>query len=143
MTQEPQVAQYRSTRSQRHAESALARITAVVAWSDEQKDAKDASKLRKEYKARADGFPVLVMQAGLAQAVGFMRAKSADKPAYGRYLDDLAAVIGGLADGAALHHRAIHGQLPAYRQLTREVLAAAGWLKRFGQVYLSDKGGQP
>lgn len=170
------------TRSQRHAEAALAKIKALLA--------PNASAIeRKEYKTRADNFPVMVMQAGLAQAVGFMRAKagehvsngaiskaveeaagrpvddneaaadaspsatrkSADadadagkaarKAAYRRYLDDLAIVV-GLADGEALLERAIKDTLPDYRRLTREALAAASWLKRFGQAYLSGSGGE-
>ncbi len=121
------------TRSQRQAEAALAAIQAIR---------KEAEKERKEYKARADNFPVLVLQAGLAQAVGFMRAKAAKSTAYQRYLSDLAAML-GLAGGEALQQRAIDAELRDYRQLTRETLAAAAWLKRFGQAYLGEKGGQP
>lgn len=127
MTQDPR------TRSQRQAEAALAAIQAIR---------KEAEKERKEYKARADNFPVLVLQAGLAQAVGFMRAKAAKSTAYQRYLSDLAAML-GLAGGEALQQRAIDAELRDYRQLTRETLAAAAWLKRFGQAYLGEKGGQP
>lgn len=116
------------TRSQRHAEKALACINAIKGEKD----------LRDDYKSRADGFPVMVMQAGLAQALGFMQAKQKDKPAYGRYLDDLAGVL-GKADGQALLACAIAAERPEYRQMTREVLAIAGWFKRFGQAYLSEK----
>ncbi len=119
------------TRSQRQAEKALAAIEALRTAP---------KKERKEYKARADNFPVLVLQAGLAQAVGFMRAKAAKSAAYQSYLDDLARIL-ELASGEALQQRAIDVPLPDYRQLTRETLAAAGWLKRFGQAYLSDKEG--
>lgn len=82
------------------------------------------------------------MQAGLAQALGFLRAKAGDagggENAYRRYLNDLAAVVGA-TDGEALQQQAIAAPLPAYRQLTRQVLAAAGWLKRFGQAYLGPR----
>ncbi|HRI93943.1 MAG TPA: type III-B CRISPR module-associated protein Cmr5, partial [Accumulibacter sp.] len=94
------------TRSQRHAEAALARIRSV--------ETNASATERKEYKTRADNFPVMVMQAGLAQAVGFMRAKAGGKDAYGRYLDDLATVV-GLASGEALQARAIKARLPEYR----------------------------
>lgn len=127
----------RSTRAQRQAAGALAAIQAI-----RDKPPKE----RKEYKARADNFPVLVLQAGLAQAVGFMRAKAANSDrggeAYKRYLGDLAGIL-GLPGGEALQQRAIDAGLPDYRQLTRDTLAAAGWLKRFGQAYLSDKEGTP
>ncbi|MBN8456019.1 type III-B CRISPR module-associated protein Cmr5 [Accumulibacter sp.] len=121
------------TRSQRQAEAALAAVQAIREWPPKE---------RKEYKARADNFPVLVLQAGLAQAVGFMRAKAAKSKAYERYLGDLAGIL-GMAGGDALQQRAIDAGLPDYRQLTRDTLAAAGWLKRFGQAYLSDKEGTP
>ncbi len=124
MTQEPR------TRAQRQAEAALAVI---------QSRRSAPEKERKEYKARADSFPVLVLQSGLAQAVGFMLAKAAKSVAYERYLNDLATML-GFADGAALQQRAISAELRDYRQLTREALAAASWLKRFGQAYLAEKG---
>jgi len=118
------------TRSQRQAEAALAAIQAIRT---------EAEKERKEYKTRADNFPVLVLQAGLAQAIGFMRAKAAKSAAYQLYLTDLAGML-GLAGGEALQQRAIAADLRDYRQLTRETLAAAAWLKRFGQAYLGEKG---
>lgn len=128
MTQEPR------TRAQRQAEAALAAIQARRSAPEKE---------RKEYKARADSFPVLVLQSGLAQAVGFMLAKALAKApksaAYQRYLNDLATML-GFADGAALQQRAIGAELRDYRQLTREALAAASWLKRFGQAYLAEKG---
>lgn len=119
------------SRSQRYAEQALKKI------KDVQADERD------EYKARADGFPVMVMQAGLAQAAGFMIAQGAEKPVYRRYFDDLAAVLGA-SDGKALQDMIIGAELPEYRRLTRQALAVATWFKRFGQAYLSDKtGGRP
>jgi len=119
------------TRAQRQAEAALAKVDAIRA----------DDKLRDDYKSRADSFPVMVMQAGLAQAVGFMQAKRNDKQAYGRYIDDLAAVL-GQHDGAVLQKTAISAPLPEYRRLTRETLAVAGWFKRFGQAYLGAKANQ-
>ena len=118
------------TRAQRQAEDALACVKRVAPAD------------RKEYKGRADGFPVMVLQAGLAQAVGFMLAKAKDKAGartpYGRYLDDLAAVISGVG-GEAFQQKVVQAPLPEYRRLTRETLAVAGWFKRFGQAYLAEK----
>ncbi|MHB1592308.1 MAG: type III-B CRISPR module-associated protein Cmr5 [Sulfuricella sp.] len=120
-------------RTQRYAEAALARIDVV-------KNDKD---LRGEYKSRADNLPVMVMQAGLAQALGFLLAKSKGDVTtpYGRYLADLAIVLqaggaGSFASGEALQHHVIKAPLSEYRRLTRETLAAAGWLKRFCQAYI-------
>lgn len=121
------------TRSQRYAVAALACVEQVVAQPG----------LREEYKSSADGFPVMVMQAGLAQALGFLLAKSACRldNGYGRYLHDLAAVLraGGATtadSGEALHQTAIHAALADYRRLTREALAAAAWLKRMAQAHI-------
>lgn len=121
------------TRSQRYAAAALACVGQVAAMPA----------LREEYKSRADGFPVMVMQAGLAQALGFLLAKSGRSldNGYGRYLHDLAAVLraGGATtagSGEALHGAAIHAALAEYRLLTREALAAAAWLKRMAQAHI-------
>ncbi len=125
------------TRSQRYAGEALARINAI----------KNNENLRDEYKSRADSFSVMVMQAGLAQGLGFLSAKSKNNTdnGYGRYLQDLAAVLkaGGAAtanSGEQLQQNAIAANLAEYRLLTRETLAAAGWLKRFGQAYIKKDG---
>ena len=121
------------TRSQNYAREALDRIDAI----------KGNAKLRDEYKSRADGFPVMVMQAGLAQGLGFLLAKSGNKTdnGYGLYLQDLAAVLKAgnatpAATGEALQRASIGANLADYRLLTRETLAAAGWLKRFAQAYI-------
>jgi CRISPR-associated protein Cmr5 len=133
------------TRSQHYAAEALTRINAIK---------KDVN-LRDEYKSRADSFSVMVMQAGLAQGLGFLLAKSKNQTdnGYGRYLQDLAAVLkAGKASqagsGGQLQESAIHASLADYRLLTRETLAAAGWLKRFAQAYIKKddeigKGVQP
>lgn len=110
------------TRGQRMAGVALARVEAVAGNTG----------LRKEYKTRALGFPALVMQSGLAQAVGFLRAKGNNG-----YLDDLAAVM-TKKDAAGLHATIIHAPMLDYRFLTREALDAAGWIKRFSQTLLHD-----
>jgi CRISPR-associated protein Cmr5 len=120
-------------RSQRYAKAALTSIENI----------KDKEKLRDEYKSRADSFPVMVMQAGLAQSLGFLQARSEGKTdnGYGLYLHDLAAVLkAGDATstntGKDLQLSAINATLTEYRLLTRETLAAAGWLKRFAQAYI-------
>jgi len=83
-----------------------------------------------EYKARADSFPTFVMQAGLAQAVGFLKAKG---EVYKKYLNDLALVLGKEND-QAFYREVIQAERVEYRLLTRKALAAAGWLKRMAQA---------
>lgn len=119
------------TRSQRLAGAALRKVEAV---------ATDAV-LRPKYRTRAMSFPAMVMQAGLVQSVGFLRAKSngKDDNEFGRYLLDLAQVLDEQQDAKRLHERAVAiDDLREYRLLTREVVDAAGWLKRFAQTLLKD-----
>lgn len=127
----------RHTRTQRYAAAALERIDAI----------KNDANLRDEYKSRADGFPVMVMQAGLTQGLGFLFAKSNNQTnnGYGRYLQDLAAVLAAgqattAQNGEQLQQSALTLRLADYRLLTRETLAAAGWLKRFAQAYIKKAG---
>lgn len=115
------------TRTQHYAEESLKKINAIKNQD-----------IAKEYKSRSDNFPVMVMQSGLAQAVGFMLAKGAKDAAYSQYLNDLSSVMGA-ADGKAFLAHIINAPLPEYRRLTRETLNVAGWFKQFGQAYLSDK----
>ena len=128
------------TRSQRYAAKALECVDAIKAREAE----------RDEWKSRADSFPVMVLQTGLAQAIGFLRAKSLggkDK-GYKPYLADLVAVLnaGGATPaqtGEEFQKSVIVLDLASYRQLTRETLTAAGWLKRFGQAYIDKKKPDP
>lgn len=121
-------AQLRQTRAQRMARVALDCVRPVA-------DGKFAG----DYKPRAMGFPAHVLQSGLAQAVGFVAAKSGGKRdnAYGLYLDHLAKVT-GRDSGEALLKDAVNTNLAGYRLLTREVLDASSWLKRFTQTLVKD-----
>lgn len=117
------------TRGQRMASIALEKV---------EQAAKDTP-IRKDYKTRAMGFPALVMQSGLAQAIGFLRSKSGTPSnAYARYLADLAVVMGKV-DAKTLHEAVIQAPIPDYRYLTRDALDAAAWLKRFAQTLLTDQ----
>lgn len=112
------------TRSQRYATAAYGKVT------DLKKAAQGDDHLRKEYGALALSFPVLVLQAGLAQACGFVLAKQ--RPAQLCYLDDLATVLGE-DGGRRLHEKVIASDLSTYQHLTRCTLDAAGWFKRYAQ----------
>lgn len=95
-----------------------------------------------EYGTRANSFPTMIIQAGLAQALGFLRAKSGtDNPlsrAYFRYYDDLVSLarvsVTDLPEGRdAFYERVISAELGEYRRLTQAVLDGAVWLKRIYQ----------
>lgn len=113
------------TRSQEWAQEAYQRVEAA------------ASKGGGEYKDMALRFPVLVHQAGLAQALAFVHSRG--KEEHRRFADDLAQVLGyrGLED---LAKAAREAELLAYLRLTREVLQVAEWFKRFAQALIQEEG---
>ncbi|MDP2361401.1 MAG: type III-B CRISPR module-associated protein Cmr5 [bacterium] len=122
-------------RQSRVAEEALQRVKDVAGKS-----------IAKDYRSRADNFPTLVAQSGLAQALGFLKAKTGDrkKPlqqAYGAYHEDLRRVMcaGWPAAGStvdALFERVVAADLATYQLYTKQALDAALWLKRMSQAYL-------
>lgn len=123
------------SRSQRLAKQAHERITDLKAHRPE---------LVKEYKSRADGFAVLVMRSGLAQALGFLKAKSMDSngtlgQAYQRYRDDVALLANDSnITGDAFHLEVLSLSLPEYRLATQRTLEAAMALKRMGQALIKE-----
>lgn len=110
-------------RTQQYAKAAFPRIEKIAAKAE----------LKKEYGSVALSFPVMVLTAGLAQATGFLRAKG--KSHHNAYLNDLAEVL-GVRDGEQLHKDVIRCDAQEYQQLTRNVLDAAGWMKRYAQALL-------
>ena len=84
--------------------------------------------------------PNLIHASGLAQALTFLLAREQET---GKdYLNALDAVLHGAdakhpADGAALQKLAVETlDLSAYMALTRDVMAAAVWLRRFAKTEL-------
>lgn len=89
----------------------------------------------REYKDMALKFPVLVRQAGLAQALAFVESRG--KGAHKAFGEDLAQVLGHESLGR-LGQKAREAELLEYLRLTREVLGAAEWFKRFAQALIQD-----
>jgi len=112
------------TKAQRWAEDAYNRVKARV----------QAGKAEK-YKDMALKFPVLVRQAGLSQALAFVASRGEE--AHKQLVEDLARTLGreGLA---SLAEEARKAELLAYLRLTREVLGAAEWYKRFAQALIKE-----
>ena len=85
-----------------------------------------------EYSSFALAFPSLVHSCGLAQALAFAQAKGrAD------YLSDLENVLGedmGENGGGDLCTRSRESELMEYTRLSRRVLAASSWIKRYCQA---------
>ena len=97
----------------------------------------------KEYKSRMNGFAVMVMQSGLAQASGFYLGKGSGHQYLG-YLQDLVQVVAAAEPGRAdwnpdsFQRKVVECDALTYRLLTRDALAASSWLKRYGSAYLRD-----
>lgn len=98
---------------------------------------------RKKYGAMAHKLPVLIRTAGLAQALGFLQAKSSEAMNE-RLLKDLASTLGKADENELiLHSRGGANQsLADYLRLTRDALAALLWFKRFAESVLDVKAGE-
>jgi CRISPR-associated protein Cmr5 len=97
--------------------------------------------LGKQYGALCHRFPVLVLRSGLAQAIGFLRAKAKannglGESAHGLLLAHLAGHLGQNAEAQAFQERVNTASLDEYRRLTRAALAAAVWYKRYAESVL-------
>ncbi|WP_339066377.1 type III-B CRISPR module-associated protein Cmr5 [Teredinibacter turnerae] len=88
-----------------------------------------------EYKSFAKRFPTLIHTCGLAQSLSFAQAKGKDA-----YLADLAAVANMTSEGSnAIDSQARTAGLAEYMRLTRLLLSAANWLKRFSEALIPDQ----
>ncbi len=94
------------------------------------------SQQAKEYGSMAHKLPVLIRQAGLAQALAYVSARG--KPGAKQLLDDLAMTLGleGGNRGEQLLARSREASLLDYMRLTREAIIALTWYKRFAQSML-------
>ena len=118
------------TLQQRYAKAVYDRIQALL------KDYPGGhnKKKRDEYGALALKLPVLVRQAGLIQALVFVEARYRDEHKQ-RLLNDLAYVL-EYESGSKLREEAQDAPLDKYMYLTRQVLWALEWFKRFAQAIL-------
>lgn len=87
-----------------------------------------------KYGSMAHQLPILIRSAGLAQALAFL--KSRDTDGHKRLLTDLSATVG---QPGTLLQRAREAPLEEYIHLTRRVMAALLWYKRFAQSILDIK----
>lgn len=114
------------TRDQEYASTAVQKVSAVKA----KLNADD----RNRYGAMAHQLPILIRSAGLAQALAFLDTR--DTVGHKQLLSDLAATV-GLPN--TLVRKAREAPLEEYMQLTRQVMAALLWYKRFAQSILDIK----
>lgn len=129
------------TRDQKYALIAYERAVNV-------KNAKDIDD--KSYGSMAHALPIMIRRAGLAQALSFVEAKAKADEKNGKrpktlqtLLDDLQATLGRQEPLAQAARKA---ELPEYMLLTRQVMDALLWYKRFAQSMLgvdsSDEGSE-
>ncbi len=88
----------------------------------------------KKYGAMAHKLPILIYTAGLVQALEFVNSRG--KPIQQDLLEHLAITI-GLKDKATLLQTVKRASLSEYIRLTRQILAALLWYKRFAQSILN------
>lgn len=118
------------TRTQRYAADVFGRVEPL---------AQEDKAYRDKYKSMAEKLPALIRNAGLAQALAFVEAKSTPEKekAWRDLLDHLAQTL-GYANRAALSaaSRSPQCTLSVYLRLTNETLEALLWYKRFAQSLL-------
>lgn len=114
------------TRDQKYALSAFERVSII---------SKKEKQFYETYGAMAHKLPILIRKAGLAQALSFVeaKAKAKDKAAYSSLLADLKATVGRNENLAALARSV---ELTDYILLTKQVMDALLWYKRFAQSVL-------
>lgn len=91
---------------------------------------------RNRYGGMAHQLPILIRTAGLAQALAFLDSR--DTKGHKKLLTDLAATVGR---PGTLLQTAREAGIGEYMYLTRQVMAALLWYKRFAQSVLDVKGG--
>ncbi|OFC30541.1 type III-B CRISPR module-associated protein Cmr5 [Acidithiobacillus caldus] len=95
-----------------------------------------------EYGTRANSFPSMIVQVGIAQALGFLRAKSGHgntlERAYDQYYHDLLelariAIPEAPSNAEGFYNSVLQAELGEYRRLSQIILDASVWLKRICQ----------
>jgi len=116
-------------RTHKYAEQAYPLVAAI------QGDAVEA-----KYRTLALTFPSMVMQSGLAQAVGFLMAKSKKNLEHQLLLEHIAKLLNFVdnqkGDFDALHKNILKSNVTEYQLLSRKAIEASAWLKRYTQALL-------
>jgi CRISPR-associated protein Cmr5 len=115
----------RQTRQQVRAQNAYGCVSSIEKEKViKKKDAEDYAQLAKK-------FPALVHNCGLAQAIAFVQAKEGKIGE--SYIAHLTKTMGEERD---LGSDSRSADLMKYQRLTREVIEAATWLKRYSEALL-------
>lgn len=109
-------------RSKKYAETAYPMVNEIKGQDIEAK-----------YRTLALTFPTMIMQSGLAQAIGFLMAKGEKE--HKALLNHLTNLL-GFATADALHSAVLSSNIVKYQLLTRDAIEASSWLKRYTQALL-------
>lgn len=127
-------------RNQVIAQSAYSSVVAIKALENEKKE---REALIKGYATIAHKLPTMILQNGLAQATGFLLAKSAKEEPHAEMLEHLLAAFqeidddfNKVQDHEDFHKAIIASNLTQIMRYTREALEIAGWLRRYVQGVL-------
>lgn len=94
-----------------------------------------------KYRTLALTFPTMIMQSGLAQAIGFLRAKATatKKPENEHFhilLNHLIQLVAEKKDVESFQKKILESTITDYQKLTRDAIEASSWLKRYTQALL-------
>lgn len=96
------------------------------------------SEIEAKYRTLALTFPTMIMQSGLAQALGFLMAKGNKE--HITYLEHLAVLL-NQADYGQMYSDILKADITKYQRLTLNALEASSWLKRYTQAFLEKSSG--
>jgi len=115
------------TRDQKYASTVYDQVCKVKIEKQEKQE-------YKKYGAMAHKLPILIYTVGLVRALEFVNAR-AKKPIQQRLLEDIAVTV-GYHNTDTLLKIVRSADLSSYMLLTRQILAALLWYKRFAQSVL-------
>lgn len=93
-----------------------------------------------KYRTLALNFPTMILQSGLAQAIGFLKAKG--KAEHQKLLAHIEEILYPNSQNPDLPEQVLNSDVVNYQRLTRNALDASSWLKRYTQALLKKEGEQ-
>ena len=136
------------TRSQQLSKQVFEQIMPMKESIDEETDSGRKTKLKKAaktYGSLCHNFPVMVLRSGLSQAVAFVwvKAKENSDSPHGKFLSHLSELTNATNNETPQQFQARINTLPLaeYQRLTRIILTASIWYKRFAESLLDVKAG--
>ncbi len=124
------------TRSQQHSKKVYEQISSLVLDADK----------KKTYGSLCHNFPLMVLRSGLSQAIAFIwvKSKGVESTPQGQFLKHLSHLTEGAHNESAsqFQQRINQAELIEYQRLTRKILAASIWYKRFAESILGVKAGE-